>query len=108
MQDNALEELKRRKLEELQRAQQSQVQEEAQIKEQIEQLEAVVKQTFTKQALQRYGNLKTAHPDKAVQLLVILGQAIQQGKISQIDDAQLRQILMKLAPEKKEFKIRKI
>lgn len=108
MEDNSLEELKRRRLEELQRSQQSQINETAKLQQQIEQLESFVKQAFTKEALERYGNLKTAHPEKAIQILAILGQAIQQGKIEQIDDAQLKEILLKITPEKKEFKIRRI
>ena len=108
MQGDALEEIKKRKLEELQRAQKSNIQEEARIQQQVEQLESLVKQTFTKEALERYGNLKTAHPEKAIQLLVILGQAVQQGKINLINDDQLKDILIKLAPEKKEFNIRRI
>ena len=108
MEDNSLEELKRRRLEELQRAQQSQINETAKLQQQIEQIESFVKQAFTKEALERYGNLKTAHPEKAVQILAILGQAIQQGKIEKIDDTQLKEILLKITPEKKEFKIRRI
>ncbi|MBW2977286.1 hypothetical protein KY331_00420 [Candidatus Woesearchaeota archaeon] len=108
MEGDALEEIKRRKLEELQKAKQTQIQEETKIQQQVEQLESLVKQAFTKDALERYGNLKTAHPDKAVQLLVVLGQAIQQGKINQINDDQLKDILMKLTPEKKEFNIRRV
>ncbi len=82
--------------------------EQMQLQQQIEQLEIVVKQKMTKQALERFGNIKSAHPEKAIQLLAILGQAIQAGKIEEIDDDQLKEILMKLTPEKKEFKIRKI
>ena len=103
-----LEELKRKKLEELKSQQSTQSQEETQLKQQVEQLEAVVKQAFTKEALERYGNLKAAHPEKAVQLLVILGQAIQQGQITKIDDDKLKEILLKLTPKKREFKIKKV
>lgn len=105
-----LEEIKKRKLQELQEKQQEALQqhgqEEAQVNEQIEQLESIVKQVFTKEALQRYGNLKSAHPEKAVQVLVLLGQAIQQGQIKSLNDDQLKEILMKLSP-KKEIHIRR-
>ncbi len=104
-----LEALKRKKLEELQQEQANaltqQRDQENQLEQQIEQLEMVVKETFTKDALSRYGNIKAAHPEKAVQLLVVLAQLIQQGKIQQINDAQLKEILKKLTPEKKDFKI---
>ena len=106
-----LEQIRKRKLEQLQRLQQERIQpsqEETQLQQQIEQLELIVKQALTKEALQRYGNLKAAHPEKAMQLLVILAQAIQQGQISQVDDKTLKEILIKLTPEKKEFKIKRV
>jgi programmed cell death protein 5 len=106
-----LEEIKRKKLELLKQQQlgamQQQDQEQQQLQQQIAQLEAIVKQTFTKEALERYGNLKAAFPEKAVQLLVILTQAIQSGQISKIDDQALKEILKKITPEKKDFKIRR-
>jgi len=108
-----LEELKKKRLEELQKQQeeslQQQAQEQQQLQSQIEQLETLVKQYLSKEALQRYGNLKTAHQEKAVQLLVILGQAIQQGQIKEkITDEKLKEILKQLQPEKKEFKIKRV
>tara|TARA_Y100000310_G_scaffold242605_1_gene246771 strand:- start:1424 stop:1756 length:333 start_codon:yes stop_codon:yes gene_type:complete len=107
-----LEEIKKRKLEELKNAQsgqmQQQAQEEEQLKQQLQQLEAIVKQALTKEALERYGNLKTAFPDRAVQLLVILAQAIQSGQITQVDDNALKEILKKLSPEKKDIKIKRV
>lgn len=108
-----LEEIKRRKLMELQKQQeeqlQQQTQEQQQLQAQLEQLETVVKQFLSKDALQRYGNLKAAHQEKAIQLLVVLGQAIQQGQIKEkIRDEQLKNILKQMQPEKKEFKIKKI
>ena len=106
-----LEEIKKRKLMELQQGEplQKQAEEQQQIQAQLEQLETLVKQFLTKEALQRYGNLKAAHQEKAIQLLVILGQAIQQGQIKEkITDEKLKEILKQLQPEKKEFKIKRI
>ncbi len=104
-----LEEIKKRKLMELQKQQEEQLQEQQQLQTQLEQLETLVKQFLSKEALQRYGNLKAAHQDKAIQLLVILGQAIQQGQIKEkITDEKLKDILKRLQPEKKEFKIKRI
>jgi len=104
---NELDEIRKRKLEEIQRTQQQQIGEELQLQQQIQQLEIMVKQIMTKDALERYGNIKTADSDKAVQVLAVLGQLIQAGKINRIDDAVLKEILMKLIPQKKEFKIRR-
>ncbi len=107
-----LEEIKKRKLAELQKQQEQAIQQqsqEQQLQSQLEQLEAVVKQFLSKEALQRYGNLKAAHQEKAVQLLVILGQAIQQGQIKEkITDEKLKNLLKQLQPEKKEFKIKRV
>ena len=99
-----IEELKRKKLEELQRQQQPNS-EEAQIQQQVEQLESVVKQRLTKKALERYGNLKTAYPELAVQLLILLSQAIQTNQIKTIDDDALKNLLMRLQPKKHKFKM---
>jgi programmed cell death protein 5 len=109
---NELEEIRKKKLEELRRSQlekiQQQSQEEQQLQQQIQQLEMIVKQALTKEALQRYGNLKAAFPDRAVQLLVILTQAIQSGQVSKIDDNTLKEILKKLSPEKRDVKIKRV
>jgi len=102
-----LEGIRRRKLEELRKQQLNQMQEEQQLQQQVQQLEEIVKQVLTKEALERYGNLKAAYPDRAVQLLVILAQAIQSGQITKIDDDMLKEILKKLTPKKKEFKIKR-
>ena len=107
-----LDEIRRKKLEELQKLQhqkvQEQAQEEMQMQQQIQQLETIVKQALTKEALERYGNLKAAYPDKAVQLLVILAQALQQGHIQKIDDNTLREILKKISSKKKNIRIKRV
>ena len=82
--------------------------EQMQLQQQIQQLEMVVKQKLTKKALERFGNVKAAHPEKAIQLLAVLGQAIQAGQLNEIDDDQLKEILIKITPEKKEFNIKRI
>ena len=108
-----LEEIRKKKLEELMQFQhdklQQQTQEQAQIQQQIELMEDAVKRLLTKEALARYGNLKTAHQEKALQLLIILFQAIQKGQIkSKIDDSTLKKILEQLTPKKKDIKIKRV
>ena len=104
-----LEEIRKRKLMELQAQQQDAMQDQQQIQNQVEQLEALVKQFLTKEALERYGNLKTAHQEKAIRVLAILGQMIQAGQIKdKITDIQFKDILKKLEPQKKEFKIKRV
>ncbi|MEK6869090.1 MAG: DNA-binding protein [Nanoarchaeota archaeon] len=106
-----LEEIKKRKLQGLRRKRledmQQQSQEQEQLQQQIQQLEIMARQVLTKEALERYSNLKTAFPDRAVQLLVILAQAMQSSQITKIDDNTLKELLKRLTPEKKEFKIKR-
>lgn len=104
-------EIRKKRMEELQKLQdqnQNSQQEEMQMQQQIQQLESIVKQALSKEALERYGNLKAAYPDKAVQILVVLANAIQQGQIKEIDDNTLKEILKKLSPKKKDIKIKRV
>ena len=109
---STLEEIRRKKLEELMRLQGTKSQEQdekAQMQQQIAEMEAAVKQFFTKEALVRYGNLKTAHHEKAIQLVVVLFQAIQKGQVQgHIDDTLLKKILEQLSPKKREIKINRV
>ena len=102
-----LEELRRKRLIELQNRQYI-GDEEFQLQQQLAQLEAMVKKKLTKKALERFGNIKAAHPEKATQLLVILGQLINSGRCDEIDDEQLKDILIKLQPEKSSFRIKRV
>ena len=104
-----LEDIRKKKLEEMMGLQQQQAQERAQIQQQVGQMEAVVRQFFTKDALARYGNLKAAHQEKALQMLVVLFQAIQKGQVKgKIEDSLLKKILEQLAPRKREIKIKRV
>jgi DNA-binding TFAR19-related protein (PDSD5 family) len=107
-----LDQIRKKKADQIRRNQFEQLQqhsqEQDQLQQQIQQLENAVKQAFTKEALERYGNLKIAYPDRAVQLLVILSQAIQSGQINIVDDKMLKEILKKINPEKKEINIKRV
>ncbi|MFH1510661.1 MAG: DNA-binding protein [Candidatus Woesearchaeota archaeon] len=98
-----LEEIRKRKLEELQRYQQEKTEEER-LQQELTQLETAVKSLMTKEALQRYGNIRAADNERATHLMVILGQLLQQGRIKQVDDATMRQVLLQMT-KKKDFKI---
>ena len=83
-----------------------QVRKYLEIQKQFEALEQVVKQKLSKEAIARYGNIKAAHPEKAMQVITALAQLVQQGQIQEtITDDLLKQILLKLQEPKKEFKI---
>ena len=102
---NEVEEIKRRKLEALQRQLQERSEnnseDEQQAQQQIAALEAAVKTRLSKEALLRYGNLKSAHPEKAIQLLVVLAKLMQNGRMETVSDQDMKSILMKLSDPKK-------
>ncbi len=108
-----LDAIRKKKVEELMQMQQEslqqQAQEQSQVRQQIEYMEDAVRQFMAKEALARYGNLKTAHQEKALQLLVVLFQAIQKGQIKgKIEDSTLKKILEQLTPKKKEITIKRV
>jgi len=104
-----LEAIRQRKLQELQQNYNQQVQdnadEEAATRQQIAQLEAAVKQRMTKEALQRYSNIKAVDQEKSLQLLVAMAQLLQSGRIKTIDEESFKRITMMVTPKKKETKI---
>ncbi|PIN69118.1 hypothetical protein COV93_06735 [Candidatus Woesearchaeota archaeon CG11_big_fil_rev_8_21_14_0_20_43_8] len=105
-----LDALKKKRMLELQQQaayqQDAQAEQEQQIQEQLAQLEAMVRPLLTPEALQRYGNIKIAHPELTVSVLVALGRFAQSGKIKRVDDNMLKTILIELQKTKREIKIK--
>lgn len=109
---SSIDEIKKKKLEELQKKNAEQQatpdlsrEDLKNLQQEIDAIENFVKQKFTKDAYTRYGNLKSAHPEKALQLITILAQIIQNGSLqAQITDEQLKGLLEKMSV-KREFKI---
>jgi len=73
----------------------------------VDQLEVLVKQFLTKEAISRYGNLKSAHPEQAIKALAIIAQLIEQNQIKhKLTDQEFKAILVQIQ-EKKTFNIKK-
>lgn len=109
----SLEEIKKRRLEELQNKNleqsQRQLQEELKLQQQIEFLESIAKQYLTKEAIQRYGNLRLAYPEKAIHVMTLIIQLSQTGQLNEkIDDIKFKELLRQLDAPKKEFKVRRV
>ena len=104
--DFELEEIRRRKLAELQQQQQLQ----AEAKERAEAVEAqrqtILRGILTPEARERLGRLKMAYPDIATEVEDRIIMLAQSGRLnSMIDDPTLKDILARLVPRKREIKI---
>ena len=109
MSDKELEELRRRKLLELQRRI-AEEQRKAQAEQQLEmQKQALLRRILSPEARQRLANLKMVKPEFTSQLELQLIQLAQQRRIPiPISDEQLKQILIQLQANKREIKIRRL
>jgi len=109
MSDEELEELRKRKLMELQQRL-AQEQQRVQMQQQIEvQKQALLRRILTAKARQRLTNLKMVKPDFTEQLELQLIQLAQQGKVNiPITDEQLKDILIRLQSGRRDIKIRRV
>jgi programmed cell death protein 5 len=106
MSDIELEELRRGKIAEIQRQRDQQATAEEQSKQVEANRQAIMRQILTPEARQRLGTVKIAYPDLAMAVEDQLIRLAQSGRIDrQVDDATLRQILRKVAPQKREISI---
>jgi len=104
--EDELEVLRQRKLQELQ----LQAQQQAVAQEQQKRLDAekqnLMRQLLTPEARERLANLRMTRPDVVESVENQLIMLVQSGRITQqIDDYTLRQILRKVMPQKREIKI---
>jgi len=85
---------------------QKELQEQLKLQQQVAMLEALAKQSMSKEAVSRYGNLKAAHPELAIQVAAFIAQGVQMGKVrEQISDEELKEMLISFQQPKKEFKV---
>ena len=106
MDENELEAIRRRKLEELQRhSVEREAQEEVAAQAQA-QRQTVLRQILLPEARERLGRITLAYPDLAQDIENRLLALAQSGRINKaIDDASLRQILRAIVPKKREINI---
>ena len=90
-------------------AEQQALREEAE-RQQIEEAKRIIlRQLLTPEARERLTNIKLAKPELAMQIENLLVALAQSGKITKrIDDAQLKEILRRVMPKKREISIRRI
>jgi programmed cell death protein 5 len=107
--EEEIEELRKRRLFDLQRRL-TQEQQRIEMQQQIEmEKEAILRRILTTGARQRITNLRMVKPDFCAQLEVQLIQLTQQGRINiPITDDQLKEILSRLQSRRREIKIRRV
>ena len=107
--DEELEELRRRKLQELS-VQQEQASDAREKQAALEsQRQAILRGILSPEARERLGRLRTAYPQIAASVesqLIMLAQSGRLGN-QRIDDDTLRQILEKVVPQKREITIQR-
>jgi len=109
--DEELEDLRRKKLQELQQQaalQESMEEQEDQQKQLEEQKKAILRKILTTEARERLGRIKVARPQIAESIEDQLIMLAQSGQLkNKINDEQLRMLLSKIVPKKREFKIKR-
>ena len=70
---------------------------ELELAKQLKIIEDVAKSKMSKEAVSRYGNLKIAHPEKAVKAISFIAEAVQEGQVKDIiTDEQFKRLLVRL------------
>lgn len=107
--DEELENLRKRRLKELQQSkqfQESMDDQEAQRKEFEEKRKAILRSILTPKAKERLGNIKIARPEMAESIENQLIALAQSGRLkNKINDEQLRMLLLEIIPKKRDIKI---
>ena len=107
--EEELEQLRRRRLAELQMAA-AEEDRRAEVQQQVQnQKQAILKRILTTEARQRLMNIKMVKPEFADQVELQLIQLAQSGRVKlPISDAQLKEALVRLQPQRKDIKIRRM
>ncbi len=106
--DEELEEIKKKKMEQIKKQQEGQEQQQEAEEQMRAQKKALLRQVMTPDARERLGNIRVARPDLAdrieSQIISLAQRGATKGKI---DDDTLKELLKKLKGNKKEINIKR-
>jgi programmed cell death protein 5 len=106
MDDSELEALRQRRLAEMQQGGQQQAEAKERARQMEVQKQAMLRQILTPEARDRLSNVRVASPDIANMVEMQLIQLAQSGRLAgMITDPMLRDILMRLTPQRREITI---
>ncbi len=106
MDDDELEAIRRRKLLELQQAQDQAMAQQQMREQQQAQRQTILRQILSPEARERLGRIELAYPELADSIENQLIGLAQSGRVQRIiDDATLKQILERVMPKKRDIKI---
>lgn len=104
-----LDELRQKRLRQLQamqqQGQQQSVQQQLQAQQMEEQIDLIMRQIMTPEARERLANIRMARPEFARQVEILLIQLYQGGRLKQLTDEQFKALLAKISGTKRESKI---
>lgn len=81
--------------------------EQQELEHQLQLLEQRIRKVLSKDALQRYGNIKAANPQFAVHILLALSQYIEKTGLRSIDDKNFKLLLKQMVPNRKNINIKR-
>ncbi|MFH0815847.1 MAG: DNA-binding protein [Methanobacteriota archaeon] len=109
MDDDELQALRRKRIEEIQRNQQDAAAQQKQREAAEAQMQSAMRQILTPEARERLARLKIAYPDVVASVEQQLIGLAQSGRLDRmIDDSTLQQILQKVLPERRDIKIKRM
>ena len=106
--DEKIEELRRKKMEQLKEQQESGEDQQSQQAQQDAQKQALLRRYLTDEARKRLNTIRMSKPQFADQVERQILALAQSGRLSgQIDDEKMKQLLRELKPDEKSFNIRR-